>query len=45
MPLRPQVLAHKALVQVAGRFQPDEDDLGLLLTMPPAHAGAEAARA
>ncbi|MGZ5182254.1 MAG: flagellar biosynthesis protein FlhF [Ramlibacter sp.] len=42
---RPQLLAHKALMQQAGRFNPDDDELGLLLTMPPAAAGQGAARA
>jgi flagellar biosynthesis protein FlhF len=44
---RPQLLAHKALMAQAGRYQPDEDELGLLLTMPPMGADApqEAARA
>ncbi|WP_427911969.1 flagellar biosynthesis protein FlhF [Ramlibacter sp. MMS24-I3-19] len=42
--MRPQLLAHRALMQHTGRFRPDEDDLGLLLTMPPALA-AEAAHA
>ena len=44
---RPQLLAHKALMQQAGRFNPDDDELGLLLTMPPALSagGQGAARA
>jgi len=41
-PPRPQLLAHKALIAQSGRFQPDEDELGLLLTMPPAGIDASA---
>ena len=41
--MRPHLLAHRAMMQNAGSFRPDDDDLGLLLTMPA--FAAEAAHA
>jgi flagellar biosynthesis protein FlhF len=43
---RPQLLAQKALMKPSGQYQPDDAELGLLLTTPPAaraHAGAQRA--